>query len=201
MNESGITETTAPIEINVAATGGSPNSIPPSTDELFEKYSIPNEPARGPGRHKDNCACAKCVQKRAKLGFSPGGPASAAVGDQSNNPPLDTAFISESIQTIAKVIDGLLTGRVETLAIIVTNDKNYAAKLVDGLELKETERKLIGDLGAKLCEKYQVLGQYSLEAVLAVSILGYAGRYGMAFADLKRMARQRAEAIASQPRK
>lgn len=145
------------------------------------------------GRHPLDCRCGQCVgSKRAKaLEVS----RTADVEPVSaTRPPLDHGIIQKSLGKLASTVDRYLTRRVFRVATKVSGgDKNFAQELAHEAGMKTDELELISDLGADVCEQYEISGQHAPALALAICLVDYGSRMTEALNKLAEMEKRQAE--------
>ena len=189
---------------SVVATGGNGNGVGPSLPtaaSVGQAYTPSAGPTQTPvpkkrGRHPNSCQCPRCQQRRAGTLPASGNVSMATEGETGPSasvpPPIDPEVIREGIRAVCISIDETITSAVRGKAIAVTTDKAYADQLAEKVRQKESNRELIANLGTKLCEKYNVAGQYAPEIFFAFGMVAWLGPVVVVVRELKTLEAEKA---------
>jgi hypothetical protein len=179
--------TTAPGDVGIIASpeNGNGNSTSP-----VESPSSPAIPApRKRGRHKTDCACPVCRQKR---GEKSGGQNRVENRSALDAPVFfDADLVKEFADCLLSIADDYQERKTRALAVRLTDDKTVINEFVEISKLKGEERARIVTIAGKLAEKYKVTGEYMLEIMLACNVGAWIYRGWRTESQLVALIRQR----------
>jgi len=124
------------------------------------------------GRHAKYCQCGACPRKTVSLnpGMAPAPGKVAPVNQAVPVAPIDPEAVKQGVMSVLTMLDDAITGAIENEAHAVSKDATFAAKMAEKVKLREENRQMMGTMSAKVCEKYQILGQYAPELFLLVGL-------------------------------
>jgi hypothetical protein len=109
------------------------------------------------------------------------------------NPPLSPIAkeqIVAALSSLIKVVDQRVQYTVYKTAEKISGDTKFASELKESVAMGEAESQTICSLATVVMEKYNILGTYAPEALLAVCIGGYSFRVWSTVRDLKQLKKE-----------
>lgn len=174
---------------NTLTSENSPGSSPVNVAEIAARHP-PSEPEAPKTRGRP---------RKSRVDSASGAGESAASGQSSGlDPNVQNAALSplvreqvlSAIKGLIKVIDGRVQSMVEKTSYRLTQDKGFSEQLRADVAMQEIEADTMTTLTVVVLDKYNVLGSYAPEALLACSIIGYSWRVHSTMQDLKKLARE-----------
>jgi hypothetical protein len=162
-----------------------------ASDAVLAKHNVGK---RGPGRPPTPGSPYSQAGKTGRVSPTPQNQAAVPLP-----PPIDTAVIKQGVESLAKVVDGILCRKIYRITLKLSADKKLAEEFAAETGLTKDEADLIAGLAASLCEKYQLAGQYAPEILLTVTMAGYGWRQYSTFRKLEELAQNQAAARRKEP--
>lgn len=122
-------------------------------------------------------------------------PVGADVSPGVQVPSIAAEQIASAIKSLISVVDGRVCASIKRTAIKITNDHEFARELAESVAMQPVEVETISSLTVIVINKYNILGTYAPECLLAVSLIGWGYRVHRATSELKQM---RADILAAQ---
>lgn len=142
-------------------------------------------PKKGPGRHRKDCPCPVCRNRRGEAGRP-----SAASPVPARDTTVDTEVVKRCAASLLRAADAWTRRQIETRAEKLT-DRDTAADLADAAGMGQEEADLIADLSAQIIAKYGALSKHAPEVLLAVAVTAHGARLASVFAKLAALERDR----------
>lgn len=102
-------------------------------------------------------------------------------------PSIAAEQITSAIKSLVSVVDSRVTASIRRTAVKVTNDHTFAQELAESVALTQVETETIASLTVIVVNKYNILGTYAPEALLAVSLIGWGYRVHKATSELREL--------------
>lgn len=102
--------------------------------------------------------------------------------------PLAKEQVTAAIKSLINVVDTRICTSIRRIAEKITGDKIFSTELAGSVKMEDVELETITSLSVIVIEKYNILGTYAPEALLACALMGYGYRVHRATSELKQLA-------------
>jgi hypothetical protein len=164
---------------------GNPSAIAAATAAV-ERAAEPAGPAvvriERRGRHKKECVCPICRQRRGET-TSKHSPTDSPATLPVVNPPIDADAVKRCVLALAKSGDKWLRARIERRATKLS-DAATAAELAAAAGLEPEDAELLADLAGQVAAKHALLGAHAPEILLSLAIVAHGIRVQAVLAKL-----------------
>lgn len=177
----------------------------PTTAEAIDQVNARHlgsaEPDVAPTRRRGNPNFVKGRPRAEQFSAGSRQATISPAGIQAERPPIDKELVKKSVASLCKVVDSIVARHIYRAAYIVSKeDKQFSVGMVQEVQMTTDEQELIAGLSAEVCERWQLLGQYAPELLLAICVIGYASRPFFATMKLREFAeQQKKKASAASP--
>jgi len=141
------------------------------------------------GRHKKDCPCPVCRQRRGETSRRVDAPGLASPGP-APSPPLDSIAIKRSLRALADGGNKWLVATTRRRCLKAA--PSMVEETVDAVELQPEDREQFAELATAVLEKYPALARHTPEAFLAAFILAHGARVAAVFSKLASLEAQQA---------
>lgn len=140
------------------------------------------------GRHRKDCRCPICNQRRGKTG---GGGVKVENSSRQSAPPvplIDRQMVEDFAGQLLEIADELITRKIYAATLRASNgSEQTAAEIAGDCKLTDKEKVTIRKLTGVIVEKYRIGTQYAPEAILAFCVGGWLYRSYRATKALQEM--------------
>lgn len=112
-------------------------------------------------------------------------------------PSIVAEQITSAIKSLVSVVDSRVCASIRRTAVKITNDHDFSRELAESVALTQVETETIASLTVIIVNKYNILGTYAPEALLAVSLIGWGYRVHRATSELRELRKDMEASLAA----